>query len=864
LCVLLLVVLTQALLLGLASAENDADRDPFTRLPPDAMAAQRSSPSPRPTQILHEIGQLRLTAALLAADPKNRPRQRAEIFAKLGGLQAEIGELRDAIESYQRALGLIRQFRDGGMEAQVLLHLGSLYRNMGDLIRAQASYLQALERFRNEGARAGEAMTLSALGQCYLDTGEFQKALDALERARALSTGLWDRHIQGSVAEGTGRVYAALGKSDRAREYFLASLAAWRETGNTSGEARVLLDLGGVDLLQGRTTEASIAYGKALELWRKAGSMQGEAASLLALAEIEFTRRPQEALRLYQSAEALFRENPRARARALCGMAALQSAAGNTQQSLELYREALRLEREVGDPSGQAQALLGMARAERRFGQIEQARAHLEEALALIEAQSATVANRDSRASFLSTQYDAYELYISILMQLDRREPGRGYAVQAFEASDRTRARSFLAQLHADRGAAPRHVQRPMSLSMVQRQVLDADTVLLEYSLGEERSFLWAVTSSSFSAFTLPARAEIENQARRAYDLLSASNHRMAGATADLVLGDLGRLLLGPVLDQLAYKRLAIVADGALQYIPFAVLPDPAHPEWRLVEEHEIVAIPSASVLAAQRQAPTARRPAPKMLALFADPVFTRDDERFSPTHGPEPSPRLADATRDPRLARLPRLRDSRIEAESILRLVPPAMRFEALGFEANRNSALDASLSQYRILHFATHSFVNSQHPELSGLVLSLFDPTGKPREGFLKAYEINDLSLPVDLVVLGACRTALGKDVRGEGLLGLTRAFLSVGARQVVSGLWGASDRGTAELMVRFYREMLSTGLSPSAALRAAQISMLRDPQWASPYYWAGMVLQGDWRQDRPLVVRAPSFVAAGEAGP
>src|SRR5262249_51029375 len=193
---------------------------------------------------------------------------------------------------------------------------------------------------------------------------------------------------------------------------------------------------------------------------------------------------------------------------------------------------------------------------------------------------------------------------------------------------------------------------------------------------------------------------------------------------------------------------------------------------------------------------------------------------------------------------RLQRLLFSRREAEGILALAPGKASFKALDFAANRATTLSSNLGQYRIIHFATHGLLNSQHPELSGIVLSLVDEQGRPQDGFLRLHDVYNLKLSADLVVLSACKTGLGKEVKGEGLVGLTRGFWYAGAPRVVASLWKVDDRATAELMKQFYRRMLVDGLRPAAALRMAQIAMLRRKRWAAPYYWAGFALQGEWK--------------------
>ncbi len=190
------------------------------------------------------------------------------------------------------------------------------------------------------------------------------------------------------------------------------------------------------------------------------------------------------------------------------------------------------------------------------------------------------------------------------------------------------------------------------------------------------------------------------------------------------------------------------------------------------------------------------------------------------------------------------RLRFSRQEAEHIARLAPEGKKLEALDFKASRALATSTDLGEYRIVHFATHGLINSQHPELSGIVLSLVDEKGRSQNGFLRLYDIYSLKLGADLVVLSACQTALGKEVKGEGLIGLTRGFMYAGVPRVAASLWRIEDRASSELMKRFYQRMLGEGMSAAAALRAAQVSMWREKRWDAPYYWAGFTLQGEWK--------------------
>jgi CHAT domain-containing protein len=379
----------------------------------------------------------------------------------------------------------------------------------------------------------------------------------------------------------------------------------------------------------------------------------------------------------------------------------------------------------------------------------------------------------------------------------------------------------------------------------------------LEYALGEERSFLWAVTPTSLRAYTLPPRAEIEAVALRAYGFLTKSNQRQYTGSSELAAAELSRMILGPVVAELGRKRLAVVSDGVLQYVPFGALPIPeaagATPKRRpLIVDLEVVNLPSASVLATMRHEMSERRRGTRTVAVFSDPVFNTEDPRVKQarnggekTNGDESKTEsdLVRSAEETGLTSFERLIHTRKEAEAIIALAPRGQGFKALDFAASRATVMNAGLDQYRIVHFATHSLLNSRNPELSGIVLSLVDEAGSAQEGFVRAYEIYNLKLNADLVVLSACSTALGKEIKGEGLAGLTRGFMYAGTPRVIASLWNVRDEATAELMKRFYRNMLIGKSSPSAALREAQISMWREPRWAAPYYWAGFVLQGEW---------------------
>lgn len=421
-----------------------------------------------------------------------------------------------------------------------------------------------------------------------------------------------------------------------------------------------------------------------------------------------------------------------------------------------------------------------------------------------------------------------------------------------------------------------------LRLQDIQTELKD-DSLLLEYSLGQERSFLWAITSNSFASYELPGRATLESEAREVYGLLTARQpqigetqlqHDDRVAKSDLLywsrVSKLSQMLLDPVASQLGKKRLIIVADGALQYIPFETLPisSPSRntnsdallnqrlPEIvaTLVTEHEVVYLQSASMLAALQRKKELPKSRQKEIVILADPVFTQDDPRVTAKARQTATPvipetelrrSLRDIDGQNGEVNFSRLPSTLQEAKMIVNAAPSGATEVITGFQADKPSAMNAALGQARILHFATHGIINDEHPELSGIVLSLVDQQGDERSGFLRLNDIYKLNLAADLVVLSACRSGLGKQLNGEGFVGLTRGFMSAGSRSVIASLWKVDDEATAELMGHFYDAMLRQGLPPAAALRKAKQTMQSDPNWHHPYHWAGFVLHGEYRE-------------------
>lgn len=801
----------------------------------------------------------------------------ATTFTNLGYVYNLTGQKPQALDYYTRAQSIFKAERDQRAESLALNGLGAVHYSLGEPDKALGYYSQALPVLEQLGEPGELASVLNNLGLLYDFLGQKQEALEHYGRAQPIMHQIGDVEGETATLNNIGLIYYGLGDRRNALRYFNQSLSLARDSKNRGAEALTLNNLGHISDTSGEWQTALGYYERALKLFRVTGNLSGTATTLNNSGVIYKALRDDWAAHVYFSQAAAIAHEMGTReieAMALNNLSTLYidlKGVNARRRALGYARRALRISIEAGSRAGEATALYNLAFVARDNGNLDESRVHIEAALKIIDTLRSNIVRQELRSSYTATFQDYYEFYIDLLMRLHKERPSGGFAAAALQASERARARSLLELLneaHGPRDAALTQ-PTPLSLETVQKE-LDPDTLLLEYSLGWERSYLWLVSPTEFRTFELPGRRAFEIAARSFYESLNTDEDIYADPEGKQVLAvtspvvqlrdvlktpaGLSHITLSPVASLLGQKRLVIVADGALQYIPFAALPDPtafgqgAQRMQPLGLRHEVVNLPSMSAQVTTRRELAGRQPAPKALAMLADPVFDTDDvrvEKKSASNQPKPSQRAVAESRA-RLAGkgLERLEATRREAEAIIKFVPADRAIAVFDFDASKAFAISGELSKYQHVLFATHGRLDSAHPESSSIVLSLVDRNGNPQDGYLRLREIYSLDLPAELVVLSGCQTALGSEIRGEGLIGLTRGFMYAGARRVVASLWRVDDEATAELIVRFYRGMLRDGKRPAEALRAAQMEMSEDERWRAPRYWAAFVLQGEWR--------------------
>lgn len=816
----------------------------------DAVAYYREA-----QQIVIELGEERQQVRLLnllglAQETRGELAQAAASYREALQLAQRIGHLRGA-GSAARNLGNFH-YRRGEAETALTFHelardvwtrldqpsrKGNTLRDMANCYMLLGRPDEALEalgevlRLVEGGSSVTVAGTLNSIGWLHYLRDEPERALRFYHRALEIQSGAEPDSTTAATHDRMGTAYVALERWGEAAAAYDRALAIVEAAGYRASQGHVLANLCRLRMLAGETSTALETCAKALAILEEVDDGPAIAWVLYLSARLERHRGELHMARTYLQQCIDLVE----RLRSAAGREALKTSFfADRLEFYELYVDVLMdLHDEDRDAGWNVRALEVAERGRARS---------LLDLLAEAGADVRRGADPEllEEERWLGARIEEQELRREELEETGATPRERAAAQQELQRLLREHDLVHRRIVSSNPAFTEHADPQPIDVPSLQA-LLDSDTVLLAFALGGERSFAWRVTRTRVESDVLSARADIESAARAWYELLSDPEIQQSGKGQQQVIAKaLSNELLDLVTDLPADRRLVVLADGALHYIPFGALPlggDGEDEPEPLVARHEVLSLPSASALSALRRQLAGRSPPPGLVAVVTDPVFDARDERLARR-------RVTDSSKPPPEGRrFDRLAGAAREAAAILELASGQPSLEIKAFEAHRERIFSGELAGYRILHFATHGVLDAGRPQLSGLALSGVDEQGNARPGFLRFHEIFNLDLPAELAFLSACKTALGPEIRGEGLIGLTRAFYYAGVPRLVVSLWNVEDGSAAELVERFYRGLLAEGLAPAAALRAAQVSMWKEGRW-SPYQWAGFVLQGEWR--------------------
>jgi CHAT domain-containing protein len=777
----------------------------------------------------------------------------------------------EAEQNFQSALDLARQIDDSLLEAESLVYLGFIAYRKGawqdtfalatsaqDLVDSAPPYLlgqitatfaeafietglpevglpkyqQAFEYYREAEASDGMISTTWGIAKAQYLLQNYPEALSILEKNLVVAEAKDLTNWIAQCHDYLGRTYAAMNKPEEALTHFQAAIPLYMGLGNQMEAARVQAMIGQFYQTQGKLDNALPFYQRALQIFESLDDRIDRSVTLFAIGQLEMKRGHFNTAENYLRQSIEITEN----LRSMSTSRDLTAAFSATVHDRYLQYIQCLMRRNDKQAAVQAFEISESARArslaEFLRGTETNLLANLDPELAKQEKSLRQLlrAKENDKIALLGRKYEKDELEkLDVqLVQLETQYKTVSETInQRYPAYDQiTRPRSW-------------------DLARIQQQVVnDDDTILLEYILGADKSYVWAITRDSFSAHEITG--EVGTAAETVYNLskdpVKGNEDQLTQAT-----GVLSQMVLSPVAGQLNKRRIIVIADGALNYIPFQMLQLPSSNAEPLVAQHEIINAPSASVLGELRAEVAGRGARSKTLAAFGNPALglsAQNDDKATGEH-------LRYALRDIELngdsfdvSKIGELFFAEREINSLREIATPAATFTATGFAANREQLFKMDFSQYAILHFATHGLLDPKRPEHSGILLSMVDDQGKQQKGFISLQDVYSLRAPVDLVVLSACRSGLGREIRGEGLVGLTRGFMYAGATTVVASLWKVDDEATSELMKRFYIEMLQNRKTPDEALGIAQNSIRLRPGWSAPHYWAGFTLQGEYK--------------------
>jgi CHAT domain-containing protein len=825
-----------------------------------------------------------------------------QCYNAIGSTNWRKGNLDQALEEYNKAFSLAEATNNKTMMCQILGNMGLIYWNQADSEKALEYYEKSNLISREIGSKTDESINLFNIAIVHLETGEYEEAQNFYQKSLQMARELGDKGLEGVCQEGLGNVYKAFGNFDVALEYYQKAVKIAEEVGEKRSAAYAYRSIG--ELYTEKDPKIALNYfQKARQINEEIGEKRGVGIVLDCISQLYWSTgkydlslaNSTEALRIYESIGA---RGQYTWVNRMIGLA--HQGKGEIQEAEAAFSKSIDFARESGRRDDLWQSLYAKGDVLKTLGKNDEALDLIKESITVLEHLRSEVNTAEQRAEYFENKIKVYNDAIHILIakqnlpeafEYVQRSKARGFLDMLAEARvnqedilsadlrDRKKKddnalrkiqqnieseyeketidRSKIAALEKQRNELeteysnlileirkedPRFadIQYPEPLKLSEAQaLLDPSSVLLEYSIGDSASWVFAITTDSAAAFEVPSEKKLDDQIHDFREVLlkpDATFQTLEQAHSKYVTQarSLYSELIRPAEEVLKGKqRILVATDGALSYLPFESLltknedSKAIHFESLpyLVRDYEIYYVPSATVLASVIKNNHGKNDQPKQLLALADPWLKNGSGEIASVRG---------------WGHLGPLPNARTEVQNIANLYPKDQVTVFEGKQASEKNFKQSDLQEYKRIHFASHGLIDEDKPEFSALVLS-GDEKGS-EDGYLTMREVFDLKLNADLVVLSACKTGLGKEVRGEGVTGISRAFLCAGTPSVLVSLWDVYDRSTADFMASFYKNMETENMNKSAALRKARLQMIASKQFSHPYYWAPFVLIGN----------------------
>ena len=781
------------------------------------------------------------------------------------------GDVLTAVDTYRKILETLRPQPYPYLYLTVLANSAQASFAAGDLDTSLRGLARSLEFAREIQAPTKIGQSLYGLGVIYYALGDRELARQYLDEALAVQPVALDPAGHMVTLRALSAIYVDEGRVDAA---VAADTEALSLATSPSRRARMLIRLATDTAAAGRVGQALESLRTALD-GPNAYDPAIRAEGLIARGHIyRVTGRLPEAIGDLDAAVAIVvrHDNPDQEFRAHLELASTWETLGKPDRALRAVNRALarsdELRRQSANPEFRAQRQaplrpaydLKLALLADRYGQLSaKGKTDAAREVSILALRTAEHARAQSLADLSSLRYSSNDA--TLRAQLERRErlyrdlaarrfrlDSREDAVGATDErvislqSDITAIRRDLDALNIDiaRQSGVRSTtlrETPGSWPRFIRQRAP-ESVIIDYWLGDRGAYAWTITSDGVEWTMLGDSAPINEAARSMHGAFTgfASRPPRDRLEAGAVLYDRA---VRPVEKLAANRRqIIVVPDGALSYVPFAALRTSHDAGARyLIEDHDVALAPAAWWLVDRRALPTTA--GPSRVLLLSDPIYERTDPRLGAQATPkDPRPRgehASNALDRRQYEGLERLPWTAREAELLAALVPESQVDRLSGATATRARLLAADWTQYRIIHLASHGEVDAAMPQLSALLLGAYDEHGQRVEQAVRAVDLESRTLQADIVALSACDTAVGREIAGEGVLGLASTTLARGAGAVLASLWSSSDEISARLMTEFYRGVLIDHAKPPSALGSAMRTMLsRNPQ-ADPAFWA-----------------------------